>query len=167
MAQQYDAIKAANAAYVAGFGAKGELPMPPARKAAVVICMVRAALCARDGTAGSAAHSCCARACRRCAAHGGMQRGRVAASAVRRALTHRTASLQDARILPAAALGLAEGCVAALRARACGHRTPGRASQPLVRVQPLYHVGPAWRRLRLRPTPLACRTNTSGVHVAR
>jgi carbonic anhydrase len=42
-AQQYDAIKAANAAYVAGFGAKGELPMPPARKAAVVVCMVRAA----------------------------------------------------------------------------------------------------------------------------
>jgi hypothetical protein len=39
---QYEAIKKANAAYVASFTKeKGELAMPPARKAAVVICMVR------------------------------------------------------------------------------------------------------------------------------
>ena len=40
---QYEAIKAANAAYVAAFSPeKRDLAMPPARKAAVVICMVRA-----------------------------------------------------------------------------------------------------------------------------
>jgi hypothetical protein len=38
---QYEAFQAANAEYVAAFS-KGDLPMPPARKAAVVICMARA-----------------------------------------------------------------------------------------------------------------------------
>ena len=38
---QYEAVKAANAEYVAAFGDKGLLPMPPGRKAAFVVCMVR------------------------------------------------------------------------------------------------------------------------------
>ena len=50
---QYDAIKAANAAFVASIGEREQPPMPPSRKAAVVVCMcakaMRGARVARRG----------------------------------------------------------------------------------------------------------------------
>ena len=39
MSKVVDEVVAANKAYVRDFGAKGELPLPPARKFAILTCM--------------------------------------------------------------------------------------------------------------------------------